>query len=170
MVTVYRIRDWDEHFENNRSREIANTRWVPVPNKLDSHGYIELTMTEEDEDPVAGAARFGAWMTMVQVASRCERRGTLTRNNGKPHTARTLAVHTRLPEAVFKDTIAKCLELQWLEAVDDSDVSGVTAPNTPPPPEAAGGCQPERQPSDALQKEGRNRKKEENTPPSPLGS
>ena len=41
-MTTYRIRDWQRHFENNRTRELKVMAWVPVPNKMDGDGYTEL--------------------------------------------------------------------------------------------------------------------------------
>jgi hypothetical protein len=106
---ILRIRDWSKHFENNRTRELNHIAWVPMPNKHDGDGYTELV------DHPNGAAHFGAWCVIVQVASRCDPRGTLVRDRAVPHTAASLARITRFPEAVFDEVIPRLLDIGWLE-------------------------------------------------------
>jgi len=108
---LYRIVKWDENFENNRSRELKELAWVPVPNRHDGSGYLELV------DHPDGAAHFGAWVLIVEVASKCSPRGTLLRSSGKPHDARSLAMMTRIPEAVFTAVLPRLLDIGWLELV-----------------------------------------------------
>ncbi len=91
----YIIKDWDTHYENSRSRAVENLRWVSVPNKHDGEGY-GLTMEQDN-----AAELFAAWVLIVQVASKCQSRGTLARDDGSPLTARSLAAKTRAPEAWF---------------------------------------------------------------------
>ncbi len=62
-----RICDWDTLYENNRTRGYKKLNWVPIPNRMDGDGYTELV------DHPNGAAHLGAWIAIVQVASRCER-------------------------------------------------------------------------------------------------
>ncbi len=33
------IRNWSENFENNRTRDLKEMKWIPVPNKHDGDGY-----------------------------------------------------------------------------------------------------------------------------------
>jgi hypothetical protein len=42
MGMLYRIVDWDELFENSRTRQMKKMTWVPLPNKHDGDGYTEL--------------------------------------------------------------------------------------------------------------------------------
>jgi hypothetical protein len=69
---MLRIVDWELHFENNRTKELKRLTWVPFPNRHDGDGYTELL------DHPDGAAHYGAWCAMVQVASKCDPRGTLS--------------------------------------------------------------------------------------------
>ena len=39
---VLRVKDWNKHYENNRSRVLKKLDWLPIPNRLDNEGYIEL--------------------------------------------------------------------------------------------------------------------------------
>lgn len=111
---MYRVVGWADNFENNRTRELKALAWVPFPNKHDGDGYTELLDHEE------GAAHYGCWCAIVQVASKCDPRGTLLRDGARPHDAASLARMTRIPEAVMKRAIARLLiPVRWLEVVPD---------------------------------------------------
>lgn len=60
------IVDWGKHYENHRTRELKRMEWVPLPNRQDGDGYTTLL------DHPNGAAHFGAWCALVQVAARCK--------------------------------------------------------------------------------------------------
>ena len=95
---LLRINNWDEYFENNRSRGMRATTWVPIPNRLDGDGYSELL------DHPEGAAHYGAWVAMVLMASKCHPRGTLVRDGGRPHDVRSLARISRRKPFVTSST------------------------------------------------------------------
>lgn len=116
-MMVYRIKDWDRHFENNRTRELKRMDWVPVPNKHDGDGFTELL------DHKNGMAHYGAWHLILQVASKCDPRGTLLRDGaagGKiPHTAESIARITRGVATTIKDAIDRLVSIGWVESCDD---------------------------------------------------
>ncbi len=112
---TYRIKDWASHYENNRSKEIKKLEWVPVPNRMDGDGYTELI------DHPDGAAHLGAWLAMVQVASRCEPRGTLMRDGGRPHDSASLSRISRIPATVFDASIPRFVEIGWIEELSARD-------------------------------------------------
>jgi len=58
------IVDWGKHYENHRTRELRVMTWVPLPNKHDGDGYTQLLNHPN------GAAHFGAWCALVELASR----------------------------------------------------------------------------------------------------
>lgn len=107
----FQIKDWGLLYENNRTRGMKRMLWVPVPNKLDGEGYTELVSHP------SGAAHLGAWLVILQVASRCDPRGALVRGNGQPHTSESLARMSRLPSQVFDEAIPRLLSIGWLEAI-----------------------------------------------------
>lgn len=111
ISVLYRIRDWDRHFENNRTRELKKLSWVPMPVKHDGDGYTELL------DHPNGAAHFGAWCALVEVAGKCDERGTLLRDTAEPHTAATLSRLTRIPVAVWDEALPRLVKIAWLEQV-----------------------------------------------------
>jgi hypothetical protein len=105
---VLGVRDWDALYENNRTRGYKRLAWVPIPNRMDGDGYTELVDHEN------GAAHLGAWIAIVQVASRCEPRGVLMRDGGRPHDAASLARISRLPVEVFREVLPRLLNIGWL--------------------------------------------------------
>jgi hypothetical protein len=65
-----------------------------------------------------GAAHFGVWNTILMVASRAKpRRGWLMKDDGRPHTAESLARVTRLPETIVSEALTRLLEIGFLEVV-----------------------------------------------------
>ena len=113
-MKLYAIRDWAALFENNRSRTVKDLAWVPIPNRHDGENY-SLIMAHKNSAEI-----FAAWVLMLQVASRCQPRGRLVRDNQKPHTSSTLAIKTRAPEKWFAlalEFLEK--ETDWLEIVSD---------------------------------------------------
>lgn len=111
QAPILRVRNWDAHYEVNRTRCLKTTLWVPVPNRLDNDGYLELVTH------ASGAAHLGAWLSLLQVASRCKPRGTLVRDDGSPHSVETLARITRLPADVFNEAIPRLLSIGWIESI-----------------------------------------------------
>ncbi len=111
---MFRIRDWDEHFENNRTRDLKRLNWVPFPNKHDGDGYTALL------DHPEGASHYGCWCAIVQVASKCDPRGTLVRDGARPHDSRSLGRMTKISEKVLKAAIERLVhEIEWLEIIPD---------------------------------------------------
>ena len=120
-MTFYRIRDWAKHFENNRTRELKYMDWVPVPNKHDGDGFTELL------DHPEGLSHYGAWHLILQVASKCEIRGTLLRDGAvggkRPHTPESLARITRGDEKTFKVAIDRLVSIGWIEVCNNPALS-----------------------------------------------
>jgi hypothetical protein len=121
MGIVYRVTEWTKHFENNRTKELKHMAWVPVPNKHDGDGYTELL--EHDN----GAAHFGAWIAIVEVASKCDPRGTLLREGARPHDTASLSRITRIPKGVYDQAIPRLLHIGWLtsELVASTTVTSI---------------------------------------------
>jgi len=111
MADVWRIANWERIYENNRSREIRNPQWVPIPNRHDGAAYAELLDHEHGENHLA------AWYACVQVASRCDPRGTLVRGSRRPHTARSLGLVTRISEQTFAEALPRFEALGWIERI-----------------------------------------------------
>ena len=109
---TYCIRRWSEVFENSQSRQYQRLTWTPLPNKHDGKSYRRLISMAD------GPALYGAWVLLVQVASKCPQRGVLADQDG-PLDAEDLSHKTGCPAEVF----AKAFEvltnpkIAWLEVV-----------------------------------------------------
>jgi hypothetical protein len=105
-LPLYQIVDYDEHFENNKSRLRERCAFVCVPNK---HGGSGLSNVLGEPD---GSAIYGIWMLILQLCSRQRkpREGYLTQDgkkNGRRLGARELANLLRRPI----EEIHRCLEV-----------------------------------------------------------
>jgi hypothetical protein len=109
-MTTYHVTNWGEHYENNRSRKVKDLAWVPIPNKHDGERYSRLMQRKD------AAQIFAAWILILQVASRCQDRGTLVRSDGSPHDSDSLSVKTRAPKAWFDLALPILVEMKWLSA------------------------------------------------------
>ena len=76
MTFLYRIRDWEKHFEKAQTRTVSRVSWVPFPVKHDGLGFRRLMAREN------GLALLGAWTLIVQVAAKCPTRGVLADERG----------------------------------------------------------------------------------------
>ncbi len=109
MPFLIEIVDWDKHYENNRTRELKELRWVPMPNSHDGDGYTQLI------DHPNGAAHFGAWCALVEVASRCDVRGTLLRKGKIPHDPVSLERMTRIPASLWEEALPRFANIGWIK-------------------------------------------------------
>ena len=112
-MQCYRVKNWNEIYEINRTRELKKMSWIPIPIKLYGDGYT-LIMSEED-----GASIFGAWIAMLEVAAHCDPRGTLIRSAGIPHDAAGISRQCRIPEKTIKRMLDFCFKFcKWLEIIE----------------------------------------------------
>jgi len=128
-----RVRNWTR-FEHYRTRRLRNLRRIRVPIVLESEGYRTLLSHGN------GAAHYGAWVSILMVAAKCNPRGTLLRDNSKPHTTASLAAMTAFPEEIFAQAIPRLLEIGWLELVGSGHEAkraptgtGISGEDAPPP-------------------------------------
>lgn len=106
----YRIKDWEKHFENNRSKEIKHLQWVPVPIKLDGDGYLQI-MAEPD-----GPALFGCWIAMIELAGKSQVRGTFLRDDGTARDHASFARTLKMPLDLVERALFFFTEtLEWIE-------------------------------------------------------
>ncbi len=116
MTEFLRIRDWDKFYVKADNKKVEVMKWIAVPTKQDGDGYVELV--EGDQN---GMAHLGAWLMLLQLASKCEPRGTLRRGNGSPHTAASIAAVGHGNPKVVDRAIERLLSIGWLEVWKSSD-------------------------------------------------
>lgn len=162
---IYRIANWSMLYENNRTRELKSLSWVPFPNSHDGDGYTALMSLKNAE------ALLGAFVVIVQVASKCDPRGTLLRGPAMPHTAASIARITRFSEKTVQQCLDACCgrEIGWIicENTNETEETAVECGNPALSCEnPAGGC---------LEQKGREGKEQKGTegkesPPGRLSS
>jgi hypothetical protein len=107
-----RIRDWNEHFEQDRTRQWKTLKWVPIPNKQGA-GYRKMMADKK------GLEFFGCWIALVEVASLCSPRGDLSKYSLDDLSRLTL---------IDKNTLEKAINylsqsLDWIELIENLDIS-----------------------------------------------
>ena len=123
MSSVLSIKDWGKHFENSESRKLVSMKWIPIPNKHDGMGYGQLWQHKKAVDV------FAAWILILQVASKCDPRGTLVNKDGLPITPIELSVKTRAPKEIFEIAIPVLISIGWISG--DSPDAPVDSTDTP---------------------------------------
>ena len=114
----YRIPNWVDRFENNRTRELKYLEWVAFHNPMLYNGgqaYAELMDHEE------GPLHFAVWVGCVFLASRSQERGTLVRSSAAqgcdPMSQASVALTCRIPALKCGIALERLCELGWLEKV-----------------------------------------------------
>lgn len=109
---IYRVKDWDKHFEKAESRRCKNMLWVAMPTKHDGSGLRRIASHHRAGD------LFAAWILIVETAAKMPTRGLLFKD-GKALTAKDLAKRTRFPEEIFTLAFHYLVEpeIGWLERV-----------------------------------------------------
>jgi hypothetical protein len=116
-LALWRIKNWNERFENHHSRPLKSLSWLHFP--LDQgDGYADLL------DHPEGAAHLGIWLAVVMIAARCDPRGTLRRGAGNPHTCASIARESRAEARLVEDCLPRLVRIGWIE--DISTVSNAT--------------------------------------------
>lgn len=93
---LYRIADWEENFEVAQSKRIQKALpWVALPTKHDGKSYRRVMRMPD------GPAIYCAWVLIVQVAAKCDRRGVLADADG-PLSSEDLSIKTDCPPELFE--------------------------------------------------------------------
>jgi hypothetical protein len=118
---MFQIRDWNSHFENNKSRERDQCAFVCVPNKQHGQGFVRV-VSESD-----GAAIYGVWIMILGAASRQRkpREGYLTHDgtpSGEAWTAEDMALQFRRPVAEVERALAvlSSAKVGWIQCHGDA--------------------------------------------------
>jgi len=116
-MRLYVIKDWDDIYENNRTRTMKRMQWVPIPNRHDGDGFTTLVSHEN------GAAHLGVWLVVLQLASRSKLRGALLRDEKRVHDEASMSRITRLPTELIAETLTRLSseDIGWIEKLDIPD-------------------------------------------------
>ena len=110
---IYRIRNWQQHFEHGDHRKTGRMHWVKLPNKHDGLGYRRLIK--------AGELHYACWVLMVQVASKAPVRGWLVDDSGRGLGPDDLELKTGMSAKRFEAALPIVVEVGWMEVVTDSE-------------------------------------------------
>lgn len=128
---LYKIKEWNYHYENSRSRSIAHCNWTPIPNKQDGLGYKRLVATHGN-----GPAHYGIWMAIVLLVSkqRSPREGYLTHNgkiDGEPLTPADIHLTTGMPEKLISEALPRFAQIGWAEVIVSDEFDTSLPPSAP---------------------------------------
>ena len=99
QTLVYRIRNWNQLFETRGSRKHSR----PLARISLSTSLEGLVLRRLLSDP-QGAAAYGVWVLLLQIAAKTPRRGILADATGI-YTAPDLALLTGIPESQVQDAL-----------------------------------------------------------------
>lgn len=123
----YQVKDWKDVFEKNRTRELKRMEWVAVPNRMDGRGYTALV------DHPRGDAHLGAWLAILEIASRSTTRGEIPQD-GAANTETCLARISRLPVQTFMEVLPRLVDIGWIECFQQDGISPHPPAEIPHPP------------------------------------
>ncbi len=115
MATLYKIRDWDKHFEKSGggNKPVGPLPWVAVPTKTDGLGFGRLRQQKNRVELLA------AWYLLLGVAAKqpIGERGNLSRG-GVPLTSDDLELMTGFEARIFSAAFEFFTkpEISWLSA------------------------------------------------------
>ena len=119
-MEVYRIAKWDTTFVTSESKRYKNLPWIALPTTFQSNGYQSMIDEFGDDAP----AIYGAWCSLIKLASSCTVRGVLASSRGKAFTVSRIARMTYFPESVFVRLLAwaQTEEVGWIEVAESDEI------------------------------------------------
>jgi len=109
---VYKVKNWKENFERDRTPQWKHLQWVPVPNKQGT-GYKKI-MAQKN-----GLEIFACWICLVEFASKCEPRGDLSK-----YSLTDLSINVMIRQDVLEKAIVfLSQELDWIEVIENLDIN-----------------------------------------------
>jgi len=118
-MNLYRIKNWQDIYEVNRTRELKSVKWIPIPIKLSGDGYCMMMEDEKGNRRKDGPAMFGTFISIVELAACCDPRGTLIRSYGVAHTFETIGRICRISPSMIEQTISFCVDItKWIEIIE----------------------------------------------------
>lgn len=114
MPRMLRVTNWKTNYETHDTRKLKSLAWVKVSNNQCDPGYARLMQRPD------GPQIFGAWVAILQTASRCKQRGCLAEGDGTPYDIESLAFVTRFPVELMRTAVeVLTTQVKWLEWVSD---------------------------------------------------
>ena len=117
---LYRIIDWDKHYEHGHSKTVDKKSYQHFPNRQDGLGYKRLVANKSE-----GERRYGCFCAMILTLSKQDKKvraGWLTHNgqpDGERYTAMDLALMSGCTEEGMMGMLKACTGagIAWVEVV-----------------------------------------------------
>ena len=112
---TYRVKNWENLYENSESKKLKHARYVLIPNKHDGKGFKRLASHPKKVEILAG------WTLILQIASKMPNRGELRDEDGDL-TAEDMSYMTSFPEKIFEITLEVLSDekIGWIEKMSNS--------------------------------------------------
>lgn len=125
----WRIKDWNDVFEDYRSREVKRLAWLKFDLGRESEAYRLLLQSRE------GVMAYGVFWAIVQIAAKMPVRGVLEDERG-PFTPARLSLRIGTPAPLIEEAIAILTrpDVGWL--IPLAAPAPADCPPTQPPPRA----------------------------------
>ena len=100
---MWKIKNWNDTFENADTRKRVRLGWFLCPTGVDSSGYIELMSHGTD-----GVQAFGVFLALCQWSATCLPvvRGLCARSDGRSLSVRQIASILRIHEEIVGKAFA----------------------------------------------------------------
>ncbi len=128
-LPLYQIVNWNDYFENNKSRQRDRCGFVCVPNKHGGQGWTAVMNCGPDDE---GAKVYGTWINIIEYISRqrSPREGYLTsdgRKDGMRLCVAELARMLKISPGLVRRTLSVLCQVGWLCLLDGhAEISTVT--------------------------------------------
>lgn len=108
---------WESYEHPDTKRSNANMPWVKTPTDHNGLSFIEIISHE------SGAAHFGVWNLLLQLAANGTPRGWLITNSGRIMGAKEIALKTRAKEPIVAEALSRLIAVGWLEELESASKS-----------------------------------------------
>jgi hypothetical protein len=108
------IRDFHTNFIVSQAARIRGTLpWIAIPTKHDGKSFRRIMQHDH------GAAIYGAWCLMIQIAAKCPAWGVVADDDG-PLTFEDLELKTGCPSKVFREAteVLSSKGIAWIEVLE----------------------------------------------------
>jgi hypothetical protein len=162
---VWKIKNWNETFENADTRKRVRLGWFLCPTGVDSSGYIEL-MSHGSK----GIQAFGVFIAICQWSATCLPvvRGSCARSDGRAMTIRQMASILRISEGVLDESLSllSSPDVGWMvnETAGETEQKAASASGVPVGCQSPATCMPQGEGEGEGEGKGKGEEQPQGTP------
>ncbi len=113
MAPTYRIKNWNDVYENAASRKLKSLHWFASPNSFKGAGMQYIRKHDRKYELLC------AWWLICRMGSRTPKRGLFVADSGRPLTSADFEEETFWPKELFDFALPEFCKIGWLEKVAD---------------------------------------------------